>query len=140
MTDHDNILQFIPQRAPFVMIDRLSGWDQKTCCTTLKVTEGNIFLENGLLTEPGILENIAQTAAAAMGYGSQKENRGVPVGYIGAIQNLEIFDLPKKNDEIKTEITIKNQIFNVTVIEGVVQCQDKILARCNMKIFISNQQ
>jgi predicted hotdog family 3-hydroxylacyl-ACP dehydratase len=138
MSDLDNILPLIPQRPPFVMIDKLLHSDQKSTRSGLTVRKENIFVENGRLSEPGLLENIAQTAAAGMGAQSIMDSQPAPVGYIGAIQNVEIFELPALNEEIKTEISIKNQIFNVAVIEGTIQCQDRLIARCDMKIFISN--
>jgi 3-hydroxymyristoyl/3-hydroxydecanoyl-(acyl carrier protein) dehydratase len=139
-TDFGHIYRFIPQRPPFVMVDHLLTSKEKVSSSALKVREGNIFVENGHLTEPGLLENIAQTAAAGIGEQCLSQNMPVPVGYIGAIQNLEIFGLPKINDEIITEVTIKNQIFNVTAIEGKIYCARKLLAQCDMKIFIPNQQ
>ena len=137
-----DILSLIPQRAPFVMVDRLIGHqpDEKISRSVLQIKEGNIFVENGSLTEPGLIENIAQTAAARIGYICITEKKPVPVGYIGAIQNLEITGLPKINDEIKTEIAVKNEVFNVTIITGKIICNEKLLAQCEMKIFISNHQ
>jgi 3-hydroxymyristoyl/3-hydroxydecanoyl-(acyl carrier protein) dehydratase len=136
------IFSLIPQRPPFVMIDQFidQAVDEKISRSLLKITEGNIFVENGVLREPGLIENIAQTAAARIGYICKAESKPVPIGYIGAVQNLEILDLPKINDQIKTEIAIKNEIFNVTIISGKITCNGKLLAECEMKIFISNQQ
>src|SRR5580765_547470 len=114
--------------------------DEKISRSSLKITEGNIFVENGVFRESGLIENIAQTAAARIGYICKAENKPVPIGYIGAVQNLEILELPKINDQIKTEIAIKNEIFNVTIISGKITCNGKLLAKCEMKIFISNQQ
>jgi hypothetical protein len=135
-----SILTLIPQRPPFVMLDGFYYRNENSCFALLKVREENIFVENGLFTEPGLVENIAQTAAARIGYICQLENKPVPIGYIGSVQNLKIYALPKINEELKTEISIKNQIFNVTVIEGRIQSHDNLLVQCEMKIFISNQQ
>jgi predicted hotdog family 3-hydroxylacyl-ACP dehydratase len=139
MTFEEDILSLIPQRSPFVMIDKLIYADEKFSRSVLKVREGNIFVKKGELAEPGLVENIAQTAAAGIGYICRIEKQPVRVGYIGAIQNLEIAALPKINDEIETEVVVKNQIFNVTIISGRIRCNDKLLAQCEMKIFISNK-
>jgi hypothetical protein len=98
------------------------------------------LVENGCLSEAGLIENIAQTAAARIGYICLQEEKPVPLGYIGSIHQIIIHALPKINDEIKTEVYIKNQIFNVTVVEGRIHSDDKLLAQCEMKIFVSNQQ
>jgi hypothetical protein len=87
-----------------------------------------------------MLENIAQTAAARVGYIVQKEKKPAPMGYIGAVKNFEVYYLPKVNEELETEITITNQIFDITVITGIVTCNDKVAARCEMKIFITNDK
>ena len=49
-----------------------------------------------IFKEPGLVENIAQTAAARAGYISHTENKPVLVGYIGAVNNLQVFSLPKQ--------------------------------------------
>jgi predicted hotdog family 3-hydroxylacyl-ACP dehydratase len=102
----------------------------------LTVREDNIFAVNGEFREPGLLENIAQTAAARAGYIAQQENKPSPIGFIGAVKNFEVFYLPKINDIIETEITIMHQIFDATIITGRVWCKELLLAQCEMKIFI----
>jgi predicted hotdog family 3-hydroxylacyl-ACP dehydratase len=132
-----NIHSFIPQRPPFVMVDELIYSDDTSARTRFLVRSDNLFLEEGCLKEPALVENIAQTAAAHAGYQAIRENKPVQTGYIGAVKNLEIFFLPKTGEELITEITIENQIFNATVITGTVLCNQKTAARCQMKIFIN---
>ena len=137
ITSKENILSLIPQRPPFVMIDDLIYSDDRLTRTGLQVREDNIFVRNQQLREPGLVENIAQTAAARMGHISAMENKPVPVGYIGSVKNLEIFALPKLGDLLETEITIENQVFDVTVISGKIRCNDTLLVQCEMKIFLT---
>jgi predicted hotdog family 3-hydroxylacyl-ACP dehydratase len=133
----NDIETLIPQRPPFVMIDQLISVGDTTTTTGFCVKAGNIFLENGLFKEPGLVENIAQTAAARAGYVSKTENKPVLVGYIGAVNNLQVFFLPKTGDELITEITIENQIFDVTLISGKITTNGQLVAQCKMKIFIN---
>ncbi len=139
MLSAENIILFIPQRAPFVMVDNILYSDENITRSSFKVSRENIFLQNGLLKEPGLVENIAQTAAARAGYISYLENKPVKLGYIGSIRNLLISGFPKINDEIITEISIKNQIFDVTLISGKITFNELVLAQCEMKIFIINK-
>jgi len=131
-----DIQSLIPQTPPFVMVDQLLSFTETTAHGGFTIKADNIFLENGEFKEPGLLENIAQTAAARAGYISKKENKPVPIGYIGSVKNLEIYSFPKAGDELITEITIENQIFDVTIISGKVSCNEKLLAQCQIKIFI----
>ncbi len=135
--DTAGILQYIPQRPPFVMVDGIVESTGETTLSTFVVKADNIFVENGLLKEPGLVENIAQTAAARAGYTAVTENKPVTVGYIGAISNLEIIDFPACGDELITAITVENQIFDVSLIAGKITCKGNIIAHCNMKIFIN---
>jgi predicted hotdog family 3-hydroxylacyl-ACP dehydratase len=136
----NDILAYIPQRFPFVMVSKIVRADEQTCTTKFLVEADNIFVKNAVLTEPALIENIAQTAAAHTGYLCRQNNQQVPVGFIGAVQQLEIFDLPTVNDELKTEIMIKNQVLNVTLIFGSITCNQKPIAKCEMKIFIQSDK
>lgn len=121
------------------MVDTFVYTDEAHQYSTLKVTGENILVDKGFLTEGGLVENIAQTAAARMGYLCRLEGKPVPAGYIGAVQNLEIIALPEVGDQIKTDITVTHQVFNATLITGRVLQNETLLAQCDMKIFIPNQ-
>lgn len=130
------ILPPIPQKAPFVMIDKLVHTDETSSRSTFLIREDNILVEDGEFGECGMVENIAQTAAARAGYIAHKLDGPVLTGYIGAVKNLEVFGLPEINDTLETEIVIDNQVFDVTLISASVKCRDKVLAKCQMKVFI----
>ena len=90
-----NVLTLLPQRRPFVMIDRLTHFDPVRTVTELTVREDNLFYEDGQLNPCALVENIAQTCAARMGYINQylyKEN--VKLGFIGGIKNLQVMRTP----------------------------------------------
>jgi predicted hotdog family 3-hydroxylacyl-ACP dehydratase len=131
----DDIISLIPQKAPFVMVGKLLSVDENSTRSSFIITDDNVFVKDGLFPEAGLLENIAQTAALRAGYVAQADNKPVAVGYIGAINNFEIFNLPKVGDELVTEIVIENKIFDVTVISGKVWHNKSLLASCEMKLF-----
>jgi predicted hotdog family 3-hydroxylacyl-ACP dehydratase len=126
----------IPQRPPFVMIDQLLRCDDISSTTALCVREDNVLINNGELSEAGLVENIAQTAAAGVGYLASQTSQPILTGYIGAIKNLEVFNLPKVGEFIETEVAVKNHIFDVTIISGSVTLRGELIAKCEMKIFI----
>ncbi len=137
MSSAKNILSLIPQQPPFVMIDTLHHSDEKITRTGFQITAENVLAFDGEFTEAGLLENIAQTAAARAGYIASIENKPVRVGYIGAVKNFEVFSLPKINDTLITEIQIEDQVFEVTMISGKVWCNEQLIAQCDMKIFLA---
>ena len=133
----ENILSLIPQQLPFVMIDQLLFSDEKLTRCSFSVQADNIFTIDGVFTEAGLLENMAQSAAARAGYISLLENKPIQIGYIGAVKNLEIFELPQTNDELITEIKIEEELFNISIITGKVWCKDNLLAQCEMNIYLA---
>jgi predicted hotdog family 3-hydroxylacyl-ACP dehydratase len=134
----DQILDMIPQRPPIVMVDKLIAVAEGKTTTGLTVKPDNIFVLNGVLREPGIIEHIAQSAALGAGYGCRNEGKDVPVGFIGAIKNLIINFLPEVNSELITEVTVEYQVMEATLIRGRVVCNDRLVAECEMKIFLIN--
>lgn len=133
----NSIQSLIPQKPPFVMVDKLMSVTETATTTGFSIKADNIFVQDGVFKEPGLVENIAQTAAASAGYVSHTQNKPILVGYIGAVNNLQVFALPKTGDELITEITTENQIFDVTLISGKITCNGQLIAQCKMKIFIN---
>lgn len=131
MTD---ALPYIPQRPPIAMVDRLVACSEQGAVTQFDVRHGHLFVQDGRLAEPGLMENIAQTAAAQAGFMSRKMGLPAPIGFIAAIDHLEIFDLPPVGTTLETTVEVKNQVFNVTIIQGKATCGGQTLAQCEMKI------
>jgi hypothetical protein len=136
MNDDQNILSLLPQGEPFIMIEKLLHSDPELTRTSLRITKENVFVEQGIFKEPGLLENNAQTAAAGAGWQAKLQHKDVEKGYIAVVKNWEIFALPVINDEIITEVTVITRILNITVIEGKTWCNDVLIARCEMNLSI----
>jgi predicted hotdog family 3-hydroxylacyl-ACP dehydratase len=134
-----NATELIPQKHPFVLVDKLLYADENTSRGSFEILEGNLFVRSGFYSTSGMVESMAQTAAAGTGYLYKKQNKRVPLGYIGAVQKLEVTGWPKVNSEIIMEITLLTNILQVSLVSGVLKNQGKVLASCEMKIFISNQ-
>jgi predicted hotdog family 3-hydroxylacyl-ACP dehydratase len=128
--------QYIPQKAPFIMIGQLLDVTVNKTVTSLCITEGNLFCSEGIFREPGLIENIAQTAAAGVGYISKKEGKEPPVGFIGGLRNLQIYELPEIGREIITEVTLEHEVFDTTVVSGKIYLEERCIAECELKIFL----
>ena len=129
----------IPQKPPMIMVgSHVSTKDSKTV-STFKIDADNIFCEGGFFSEPGLIENMAQTAALGMGYlanvGNKVREKSSAIGYIGAIKNLIIHDFPKIGQTIQTEIEIEREIMDFSVVQGRITVDGHLIAECEMKIF-----
>jgi len=134
-----NILDLIPQQPPFILVDKLLYCDLETTKTALIVREDNIFFDNGALSEAGLMENIAQTCAARMGYVNKYiHSDKVKLGFIGSIKNLVIEELPKAGDELTTTIDVISEVFAITLVNAKVEVREKLIASCEMKISLTD--
>ncbi len=130
--------ELIPQRPPFVMIDRLVSSDAVFSVTELEVRPDNLFVDNGSMTAAGLVENIAQTCAARIGYINLNSGEAVKIGVIGSISNLNIARTPKVGEHLVTTIKLLEEVFQVTLVEAMVKSDDEVLAQCNMKIALTD--
>jgi predicted hotdog family 3-hydroxylacyl-ACP dehydratase len=120
------------------MIDRLTHFEMTVISTGLTIPSDHIFVENGVFTEAGIIESIAQTCAARMGYINKyilKES--VKLGFIGAIKNLVIEKCPHAGDTIAITVEVKTEIMSVILAFATVTCGDVLIASGEMKISLS---
>ncbi|MDD4848714.1 MAG: pseudouridylate synthase [Bacteroidales bacterium] len=134
------ITDLIPQKPPFVFVDHLISYDKKTAVSTFLIKENGIFVENNLFQEGGIMENIAQTCAARIGYINKHLQGGnIKIGVIGGIKNLTIYQLPKVGSLLKTSINDMFEDFDdVKILEAKVQCDDTLIASCEIKVALLN--
>ena len=140
LVSKDHIKNLIPQREPILMIDELVEQDEHKTVTSFLVTPENMFMRDGKLQEGGLLENIAQSAAARAGYYYHQMNENPPLGFIGAISKVKIEGFPEANDLLKTTIEMKSEVFNITLIRGFVEVNGNIIADCEMKIVIDDNR
>ncbi len=131
-----DILNYIPQRPPFVMIDTLVAADDIMSKTNFTIPEEHLFVENGFFIESGLVENMAQTAAAGTGYKAQQTGEAAPVGFIGALKNLNILRLPKVNSTITTTVSFGMQVMNAQIVQASIEENGTEIANCELKIFI----
>lgn len=128
------ITDLIPQRPPMVMIDNLVYAAEKSAGGKLFISAANTFLREGVLQESGMVEFIAQTAAAWTGYLQREAGKPVKLGYIASIKNLVINSLPAENTEIISEIAVDSELLGYTIITGKVLQSGNVLIQCEMRI------
>lgn len=138
ITDNKLIESFIPQRNPIVMVDKLIEYSENKIIGGLQVSESNIFVENNILKEPGLIEHMAQTVALHTGFQFFLKNQKAPTGYIGSIKKIAIERLPLVNEQITTEVTIIQEFLGVTLVEIVSRCNNEIISKGELKTVIAN--
>lgn len=137
LVNKQDILQLIPQRPPFVLIDSLLEHQEGHYTTGYTVPMEHVMVSNGQLTAEGMIENMAQSAAAGVGYLYRKvKGQDPPLGYIGAVGKLKVHGTAGAGSRITTKVETKHKVMNAEAIEAQVFLEDTLLAQCEMKIFL----
>jgi predicted hotdog family 3-hydroxylacyl-ACP dehydratase len=134
MKQEYDILTLLPQRPPMVMVDRLLHCDTVVTVTELTVRKDNIMVDDGRMSACGLLENIAQTCAARMGYINLSKGEEVRVGVIGALRDMEIHSLPPVGSRIETRIEVSDEVFGMTLAHAESRSGDTLLCSGTIKI------
>lgn len=132
-----DIHSLLPQQEPFVMVGSLVHFDKTLTVTETEIKGDNIFVDQGYFSASGLMENVAQTCAARIGYVNKYILRkGIQIGFIGAVRNFEVLGLPKVGDILTTRVEVKEEVFGMTLAEATVVCRNKVLVTTEMKIAV----
>ena len=135
------LARLLPQRPPMLLIDALLSCAADLTVSQFRVPADSVLVEDGHLSEAGLVENIAQTAAAGAGYGYQQGGAGTsPIGFIAAIKDLRVKALPAVGTVLTTEVVVQNQVLEFTIVRGTVRAGGATFAECEMRIYIKDSE
>lgn len=133
-----------------LMVDYIMAMDSENVRTIFTVKPDNIFLENGLLNESGLLENAAQTCSAivAKSYFVDENDRRMPqvdvVGFISAIKSVKIHTLPKQGSTITTVAALHSRFDTGSFVTCMMGCRtysgEELLMEGEINLFIQEMQ
>ncbi len=135
----EQLLSLLPQRSPMVMVSALVSYERDHLVASFSVNENLLFVEEEELQESGLLEHMAQSVALHTGFGYFLKGEQAPIGYIGSMQQVEIFALPGVGREIFTEIRIIQEFMGVTLVEIITKLDGEIIAKAQMKTVIADK-
>ena len=145
MTRGKDIERLIPQRAPMLMVDEFEAVGANAADTALYVRSGNLFLlPDGTLAETGLIEHIAQSAAALAGYqpdgaaadSAQGAGSQPRIGLIGEVKHFECHRRPAAGEKVLTHLEFGMSFGNVTLATGECRVEGETIAQAKLKIFM----
>ncbi|MTH17787.1 hypothetical protein [Flavobacterium sp. LC2016-01] len=137
LLEKEAVENLLPQKFPFVMVDRMFSYSETELTSGLNIQKENIFLEENTFLEAGLIEHMAQSVALHTGYQFFLKNEIAPTGYIGSIKEIEIKKLPKINDTIQSNVTILQEFAGVTLVDIVTFLNDEEIASGQMKTVLA---
>lgn len=130
----------LPQQEPFVMVGSLTQFDGTTTATETLVRPDNLFVDNGVLRTTGMIENIAQTCAARIGYYNKYILKaGVQIGVIGAVRKMKVSGHPHVGQQFWTTVTVVEELLGMTLANAEITCEGKTLATAQIKLAVKEQ-
>ncbi|AIN74865.1 hypothetical protein O8E88_000611 [Flavobacterium psychrophilum] len=127
----------LPQKFPFVMVDKMYSYTETSLISGLKIQSDNIFYHNGSFVEAGLVEHMAQSVALHTGYQFYLKQEPAPTGYIGSIKDIEIKELPKLDEEIQTTVSILQEFGGITLVDIVTKLNGVEIATGQMKTVLA---
>ncbi len=133
----DSIKDLIPQREPIIMVDDFTPLTDNEADSALTISGNNFFCYNNKLTEPGLIEHIAQSASAFAGYYAIKAGKEPSIGLIGEVKKCSIHQLPEVGTTIYTHINIILETLGVSMLKAETKTVDgQMVCDCTMKISV----
>lgn len=137
LLEKETVENLLPQKLPFVMVDAMYSYTETSLISGLKIQNDNIFTENNIFLEAGLIEHMAQSVALHTGYQFFLRNETAPTGYIGSIKEIEIKKLPEINDSIQSEVTILQEFAGITLVNIVTKLNNEEIANGQMKTVLA---
>ena len=132
-----DIHELLPQQEPFVMVGTLKCFDEVRTVTETTIAAENIFVDDGHFSASGLIENVAQTCAARIGFVNKYIlGNGITIGVIGAVRKLVINSLPAVGQTITTTVEIVSEVFGMTLAKATVTCEGEELLSTEIKISV----
>ena len=137
LLEKETVKNLLPQKFPFVMVDVMYSYTETSLISGLTIQNDNIFTENNIFLEAGLIEHMAQSVALHTGYQFFLRNETAPTGYIGSIKEIEIKKLPQINDSIQSEVTILQEFAGITLVNIVTKLNNEEIANGQMKTVLA---
>lgn len=104
MPEYPAIAELLPHADPMVLIDRLVDWTPEGATCQMVVRPNTRFVEGDRLPTPYLLEHMAQSVAACLGYEAFRGGRGPRVGMIISCRSFVAHeDATPVGDELRLE-------------------------------------
>ena len=117
------------------MIDAMLHYDDTRTTTSFEIRDNNLFLSADRLTSCGVIENIAQTCAARIGYINKYIlKRDITAGVVAAIKKFEIHEWPHIGDVITTDVEVQAEAFGMMLAMATVRLDGKEIATAEVKM------
>lgn len=129
--------QLLPHRAPMRWIDALTECTDTTAVATATFGAEHFAVENGAVLETALVECVAQTAAAALGWRAQaggKTGAGNN-GMLLAVTNFRMASRLSAGKAVRIEIAERKRLGPMLMISSVITCEGLLVASGDLTLY-----
>ena len=145
-----DIRNYLPHRAPMLMVDMIIAIEKKMVETVFTLKENNIFVQNNFFVEAGLIENAAQTCASIVAKDyfideNNQEKKNVDlIGFISALKTLKIYKLPVVGSTINTKAVLSSSFitddYSLCTMNCSTFCDEILLLEGEINLFIQENK
>ena len=122
-----DVKDLIPQRAPFLFVNKITSLDDNKITTTLFLSGEEDFFKGhfpGNPIMPGVLlqEALFQSGAALM---AGKDSKGL--GVVTRVQNAKFKNMVRPGDTLEMEVELIESISNASYMKGSTRVNGKVV-------------
>ncbi|MDD4973548.1 MAG: 3-hydroxyacyl-ACP dehydratase FabZ [Bacteriovorax sp.] len=122
-----DIKDLIPQRAPFLFVDKIINLDEKKISTSLHLTGEEDFFKGhfpGNPIMPGVLlqEALFQSGAALMA-----KKAGGGLGVVTRVQNAKFKNMVRPGETLEMEVELVDSLSNASYMKGTTRVNGKVV-------------
>lgn len=129
----------IPHRSPMRMIDSLIEWNDESAVSTVIFNKEHMAVSEGFVTEPALVEAIAQTVAAMEGIrkvdnAKPDEGSEAQPGMLCGVTDFVVENKPKAEEPLKIKVHVQKRLGSMLLIDGIITSNNKLIATGSLKL------
>ncbi len=138
MTPPLPIEEYLPQKRPFILVDRICEADEYACHSEFSIRKEDMMTRGEALCEAGILENMAQTCAAHIGFVEIhiRKSRNIRIGLVAAVKNCDILRKPLVGETIRTTAEVAQTFGDMSVYHIQTHADGGLIAEADIHVVL----
>jgi 3-hydroxyacyl-[acyl-carrier-protein] dehydratase len=142
--DFEEIKRLVPQRFPFIMIDRVLELEPGKEAVAVKNVSGNDifflghFPEKAIMPGAAIIEAMAQTSIVLFASDKKQEGDRKPLYYFGSVK-ARFFHPVVPGDQLKIRVVNVKSLPNLVYVSGEAFVEDKKVSEAELVFSIKNE-
>jgi predicted hotdog family 3-hydroxylacyl-ACP dehydratase len=129
----------MPHRPPMRWIDSLTSCTEVAATAVASFTPEHFAVENGFVLEAALVECVAQTVAAAVGY--RARSKGMADGVVGAsgmlvsVSGFRVQRRPTAAKPLRIDVRELKRFGPMLLISGRVSCAEETIASGELTLY-----